>query len=557
MLLLSLILLLASCSRFGEKEVARVNGQSVHENELMMYYPESNFFALPPEQKDARITKLCDDYLTRFYLEDRGDLDSGEVKWEVLAWKTRELANHAYQDVVIDNILTPEAMRELYRRLKYEVHVSHILLGFDNERGLNERSREEAEKLANEIRGNVNEDNFRALAERYSDDASVEENGGDLGWGRSGHWVPAFEDAVYALEPGETGGPVETPFGFHIIRMHERREVPVEPFERMRRELREMAFSKWRNRFMLRENAVFDSLIAAYPLTYKDSLLEDFIDRFTRLSANVFYSEQFDAYDILGVFPDTLCVGSIGDRPIDKDWITQYLKLLSLQKPARFESVKSFKGFVERNRLGCLLYESALDMGLQNSPEYRQRYNVYLGKKSSDLFSKRYVFEKINPGIDELTAFYESVKDSMYFNEPTVQVREVLVKDSALAVSIRERAEAGESMAKLATEYSVRNIGKKREGLIPPVKRAQYGEMGIAAFNMLDGEIAGPFKVGKHYSVIRRIKEVPGSYKSMRQVSYRLLTDYRSAHMNEKREKELKKLRNTYSVKVNPSYLKP
>ncbi|MDZ7796443.1 MAG: hypothetical protein U5N56_05090 [Candidatus Marinimicrobia bacterium] len=80
--------------------------------------------------------------------------------------------------------------------------------------------------------------------------------------------------------------------------------------------------------------------------------------------------------------------------------------------------------------------------------------------------------------------------------------------------------------------------------------------MGIAAFNMRDNEIAGPFKIGKHYSVIQRIEEIPATYKSMQDVSYRLLTDYRSAHMKKKREEQRQMLRKMYNVKVNPSYIK-
>ncbi|MDZ7820553.1 MAG: peptidylprolyl isomerase [Candidatus Marinimicrobia bacterium] len=305
---------------------------------------------------------------------------------------------------------------------------------------------------------------------------------------------------------------------------------------------------------MEREKAVFDSLGQSNPVVYDDSLLTDFIDRFTRLSENVFYSKQFSAYDILDIFPDTLRVGRIGDRPIDKEWIHQYLKVVSLQVPPRFKDVPSFKSFVGQNRIGSLLYKCAKRRGLDETPSYLQRYNVYLAKKSADLFDKRYVFEKINPGNDALREFYESYKDSLYSIEKTVEVREVLVEDSSLAAEILEKARSGEEMAQLATEYSIRNIGKRNEGLIPPVKKHQYGEMGIAAFNMLDNEIAGPFKIGEHYSVIQRIGENPAGYKSMEDIRYRLLTDYRSVHMKEKREEQFAGLRKMYTVKVNPSY---
>ena len=80
--------------------------------------------------------------------------------------------------------------------------------------------------------------------------------------------------------------------------------------------------------------------------------------------------------------------------------------------------------------------------------------------------------------------------------------------------------------------------------------------MSIAAFNMLDGEIGGPYKIGEHYSVIQRVEYIPKTYRDLKSVDYRLLTDYRNHYMNDKRQEQKTMLNNTYSVRVNPSFLK-
>jgi parvulin-like peptidyl-prolyl isomerase len=137
-----------------------------------------------------------------------------------------------------------------------------------------------------------------------------------------------------------------------------------------------------------------------------------------------------------------------------------------------------------------------------------------------------------------------------------VRVREVLLKDSTFAKEIYARAKNGENIETLASEYSIRNIGKKNNGLIPPVKKKQYGEMSIAAFNMLDGEIGGPYQIGEHYSVIQRIEYIPKTYRAFKSVEYRLLTDYRNHHMGAKRQEQNVMLRDTYTVRVNPLFIK-
>lgn len=59
---------------------------------------------------------------------------------------------------------------------------------------------------------------FATAARRFSQDGSKDQ-GGDLGWGRRGTWVPQFESAAFALRPGAISDPVESPFGYHIIQV--------------------------------------------------------------------------------------------------------------------------------------------------------------------------------------------------------------------------------------------------------------------------------------------------------------------------------------------------
>lgn len=94
------------------------------------------------------------------------------------------------------------------------VHASHILIGFGSNK---DSARSEAQKLLRRVRAG---EDFAQLARQYSQDRASAERGGDLGWFPRGRMVKPFEEAAFAAEPGSIVGPVESPFGFHIIAVH-------------------------------------------------------------------------------------------------------------------------------------------------------------------------------------------------------------------------------------------------------------------------------------------------------------------------------------------------
>src|SRR5262249_20781739 len=78
---------------------------------------------------------------------------------------------------------------------------------------------------------------FEKLAAELSQDPGSKDRGGDLGLFSRGQMVKEFEDAAFALAPGELSGPVKTEFGFHLIKAEERHEAVTRPLESVREEL--------------------------------------------------------------------------------------------------------------------------------------------------------------------------------------------------------------------------------------------------------------------------------------------------------------------------------
>ena len=115
-----------------------------------------------------------------------------------------------------------------------EVRARHILIKVKNKKvpvapGTKPKdmplSDADAKKKAEKILAEVKKPgaDFAALAKKYSQDPGSAEQGGDLNWFGQGRMVPAFQQAAFALKPGQTSGLVKTDFGYHIIKVEDRR----------------------------------------------------------------------------------------------------------------------------------------------------------------------------------------------------------------------------------------------------------------------------------------------------------------------------------------------
>ncbi|MHA6251639.1 peptidylprolyl isomerase [Oceanobacillus sp. CAU 1775] len=128
-----------------------------------------------------------------------------------------EYANIIYASLLQEQALaedieiTDADIEERYERMKTEIDAQHILVP--------------DEETANEVKTKLDDGgDFGELAAEYSIDGSAESEGA-LGYFSAGRMVPEFEDAAYSMEVGEISDPVQSEFGFHIIKVNDKREI--------------------------------------------------------------------------------------------------------------------------------------------------------------------------------------------------------------------------------------------------------------------------------------------------------------------------------------------
>lgn len=195
--------------------------------------PENVSF-LPSFQQQVLDEIIDRTLLNQLASEEGVTADPEEVEAEIAAIQADIQANPTFSDwesFLAANNLTETEIRDLVaQNLVFEglmenhsaadvaeqVWASHILVE-DEETG-----QEILDRLA---KG----EDFADLASEFSVDPGSKDQGGDLGWFPRGMMVPAFEEAAFAMEAGETSGLVESSFGYHIILVHEKAERELDP----------------------------------------------------------------------------------------------------------------------------------------------------------------------------------------------------------------------------------------------------------------------------------------------------------------------------------------
>jgi peptidyl-prolyl cis-trans isomerase C len=130
---------------------------------------------------------------------------------------------------------------EAHKSEYQQIHVRHILIRMQGSPvtlppGQKDLTDAEALAKAQEIRQKlVQGADFAELARTESNDVGSSSKGGDLGFLKHGQTVPSFEDAAFALPDGGLSQPIKTPYGYHLIRVEERK--PTRTFEELRPEL--------------------------------------------------------------------------------------------------------------------------------------------------------------------------------------------------------------------------------------------------------------------------------------------------------------------------------
>ncbi len=197
---------------------------SVRADEFMYVYQKNQADSVSRMSEEAQAEavrdylKLYVNFKLKVKAAEAAQLDQKETFKKELAQYQQQLA----KPYLVENRVTEQLIEEAYERSKQEVKASHILITVAEDASPADTLR--AYQKADSLRQlALNGASFAMLAEQYSNDPSAATNGGDLGYFTALQMVYPFENAAYHTEMGSISPPIRTRFGYHTIKVHDKR----------------------------------------------------------------------------------------------------------------------------------------------------------------------------------------------------------------------------------------------------------------------------------------------------------------------------------------------
>lgn len=214
--------------------VATVAGEEITEADLAFAAEDlqQELAQMPPADRKAFLITVLIDMKVMAKAARDAQMDQSDIFKRRLAYLEERALRRAFFAEKIASEVTDEAITAAYEDMisgfepQEELNAKHILVA----------TKEDADAVKAEIESGKP---FEVLAMEKSTDPSAAQNGGDLGFFQRGQMVKPFEDAAFALEPGEVSDPVESQFGWHVISVVEKRQSAPPSLDELRPQLQQ------------------------------------------------------------------------------------------------------------------------------------------------------------------------------------------------------------------------------------------------------------------------------------------------------------------------------
>lgn len=416
-----------------------------------------------------------------------------------------------------------------------EITVAHIMINKPQDAS---KTNEAFDKIKNIYQKLQQGEKFEDLANQFSDDKTSAQKGGALGRIASGNLNSvAFEDASFSIKNvGDYTAPIETEFGWHIIKLLEKH--PVKPFDEVK--------TDFENRIKRDERSkrIEESMNSKLEKKYKPVVDYKLLNKATELISEEFYQDKFEIPNNIDAFNKTAIT-------IQKKHISgvEFLNYIQAQQNAmqRVKPIEKLKETLVKDFVSSNL-NSYYDDNLENEfSEFRYVMDEYKeGLLLFDLMEKE-IWQKAQTDTLGLEAFYQKNKDRYKWNERIDAVVASSVKRDFVEQT-KKYFEEGKSVDFIKKELN-------KDAIVNIMIDEGYyeeGNNGIPKEYKLEKGVSKIYKQGDYYYVILGKEIVSSSQKTLEEARGRAVSDYQQYL----EENWLDFLKKEFTYKVNEKTFK-
>jgi peptidyl-prolyl cis-trans isomerase C len=235
----------------GDPLIAKVNGVEIHQSDLALAEEDigQNVPAKDEQGKrDYLINFLTDMILLSKEAEAKKVPDTAEFKRRIAFARNKALMDTVLQEAS-KGATTEANLHKVYddatkqMGAEQEVHARHILFRVVNP--ADDAASKAAEAKVKVVIERVKKgEDFNKLANELTEDPSGKANGGDLGYFTKEQMVPEFSDVAFKLDKGQVSAPVKTQFGWHVLKVEDKRQRQAPAFDTVRDQVENFAVRK-------------------------------------------------------------------------------------------------------------------------------------------------------------------------------------------------------------------------------------------------------------------------------------------------------------------------
>ncbi len=543
----------------GPDEVARVGslGISVEEikSALKDRYPyKEDFKDLDLEKKYEILNNIIKQKLKLNAAFDQDLEKNSTIVNNVHAYEEKLIIGRYHEKAVIDLLVPTEQLERFIKNQAYEIKVSHILIAYRDVNPRVDRTMEEAKELAGEIHRKLIEGaDFPQMAEQYSDDPSVRENKGNLSYFTWGTMVPEFEETAWGLGTGGISEPVKTRFGYHIIRLEEKRERKDyrEP------ETEEELFYIKRRLFMTHGDSgsiVWEKQIGQLKADYDFQLKKQNILTIATTITQKFNEGVTEYRSFSDAQLQMVLASWYGGKLTVQNLFAGNLDRLN-RLLVRYKQAQFVEDDVESEGIRQLILAEASSRGINEDPYIMNLVEKFLETKLLQAIEKREISDKAEATEEEARRYYETNPEK-FMKPAELELWEIFSENEELANKIATRARAGENFEKLAKKYSRDKKYQPRNGYIGFLSIGARGIVTREAFKLgPQNKVGGPLKYRNGWVIFKTGRKKESSIRPFDEVDNRAHSLVKRDRLNDLRVSWEASLKNSFKVIVDSTKL--